>query len=298
MPVSPAGVLYLDFIAVEPVTASLELDLPARLGEGEALPAEAKLGSHVAEHVEVTVSCRVEGGRCTPSDTVVALGAHGQASRSVAVELARQPGTVELSVTADAAGRRVVAKRGLVTEWELPVVLDLMDPAVPVVKGFCARGEEETIGMPAIHFGAFERTRARSSGEERACLFTHPPYATGRVGYVFGRYKAVFPDAFGTQLEFAMGMRDGLDATDGVTFKVVVEADGKRAEVWSHHHAELKWEDVTVDLSAYAGRTVTLILIADCGPADDTTADHGLWAEPRIVVRDPRARKLLVRAAE
>ena len=298
MPVVPAGVLHLDFIAVEPVTVSIEADLPQRLGEGEELSVAARMSNQVAERVEVAVSCRVEGGKCTPSQTTMALEARGQASRAVGVGLPRKPGTFELSVGADAAGRNVVAKRRLVTEWELPVVLDLMDPDLRVVRGFCARGETETVGIPEIYFGEFELTRARSGGEERACIFTHPPYATGRVGYVFGRYEVALPQEFGAQLEFAMGMRDGLDATDGVTFKVVVEADGGRTEVWSRHHAELRWAGVTVDLAAYTGKTVTLILVADCGPADNTTADHALWADPRVVIRDERAKKLLVREAE
>ena len=298
MPVAPAGVLYLDFVAVEPVAAAIEVDLPQRLGAGETLAAAVRLTSHVPEATEVGLACRVEKGTCTPADVTVAVGAYGQASQAVAVELPGKPGAAELNVTASAAGRTVLAKRRLVTEWEFPVVLDLMDPTVRVVRGFCPRGEEETVGIPMITLGEFQRTRARSGGEERACIFTHPPYASGRVGYVFGRYEVALPVEFGTQFEFGMGMRDGLDATDGVTFKVLVAAGGERAELWNQHHAELKWKDVSVDLSRYTGKTVTLILVADCGPADNTTADHALWADPRIVVRDERARKLLVRAAE
>ncbi len=54
------------------------------------------------------------------------------------------------------------------------------------MKGFFARGETETMGIPEMVFGGFELTTATSGGDQRHCIFTHPPYASGRVGYVFG----------------------------------------------------------------------------------------------------------------
>lgn len=67
--------------------------------------------------------------------------------------------------------------------------------------------------------------------------------------------------------------------------------------MFSRHHAELRWEPVTVDLKAFAGQKIRLKLIADCGPANNTTADHAFWAEPKVIVKDEAARQTIVTAA-
>jgi hypothetical protein len=93
-----------------------------------------------------------------------------------------------------------------------------------------------------------------------------------------------------------MGMRDGLDATDGVTFTVeVIDASGKAVRVFSEHYGDTAWRPATVDLAAFAGQRVVIKLIADAGPADNTTADHALWGEPCVVTAEP---VLEVRLAE
>ena len=56
-----------------------------------------------------------------------------------------------------------------------------------------------------------------------------------------------------------------------------------------------------VDLSAYAGREVTLRLVTDPGPAHDTTCDQSYWAGPTIVagpqsVPEPKAAQMQRRA--
>ncbi len=299
MPVAPAETLHLDFIAVEPVGLALNAALPARLGEDETLPATATLTSNLADKSTIDLAFTLSAGTCDPATSSVTLASAAFSNVNVAVSLPREPGRYELTATATVSGREVSATRVVKAEWELPVVLDLMDPSVGVARGFRARGEDETIGLPEIYFGEYELTRARSGGEERACIFTHPPYAAGRVGYVFGKYEVELPAEHEAVLEFAMGMRDGLDATDGVTFKVaVVDSDGAETELFSRHHAALKWDDVEVDLGEFAGQVVQLKLMADCGPANDTTADHALWGNPRLVLRDEAARRLLVTEAE
>ncbi|HJN15023.1 MAG TPA: hypothetical protein QGH10_06025, partial [Armatimonadota bacterium] len=247
----------------------------------------------------IDIAFTLSAGTCDPATSSLTLASAAFSNVNVAVSLPREPGRYELTATATVSGREVSATRVVKAEWELPVVLDLMDPSVGVARGFRARGEDETIGLPEIYFGEYELTRARSGGEERACIFTHPPYAAGRVGYVFGKYEVELPAEHEAVLEFAMGMRDGLDATDGVTFKVaVVDSDGAETELFSRHHAALKWDDVEVDLGEFAGQVVQLKLMADCGPANDTTADHALWGNPRLVLRDEAARRLLVTEAE
>ena len=82
-----------------------------------------------------------------------------------------------------------------------------------------------------------------------------------------------------------MGMGDGTDPSDGVTYRVVVINGDKPHQVFERHYDQVKWTSAEADLSALAGRKVTLKLIADCGPNDNTTADHANWGELRIVTK-------------
>jgi len=82
---------------------------------------------------------------------------------------------------------------------------------------------------------------------------------------------------------------------DGAEFILEVRpAEGGAAttavqRVWSaavdpFHHAEQRaWVTVDVDLSAFAGRTVDLILTNGPGPANNAYADWCLWADPELV---------------
>jgi len=45
-----------------------------------------------------------------------------------------------------------------------------------------------------------------------------------------------------------------------------------------------------VSLALFAGQSISLKLIADCGPKDNTIADHGLWGEPRVVLSEAQLR--------
>jgi hypothetical protein len=78
----------------------------------------------------------------------------------------------------------------------------------------------------------------------------------------------------------------------------VTDAAGKAGEVFSRHYRDLHWEPVSVDLAPFAGQRIRLKLIADCGPANDTTADHALWAAPGVVLRDDREMQTVIRRGD
>jgi len=293
--------LWIDFIAADPLELTLSFDLPARLGEGQALSGTAAIASNLEETSDIRFATKgADGVRIAPSSAELRVGAYKRHAESLTVGLPWQAGAYEVTVTAAVGQGEVTVTRKLKADWDYPLVLDPMDPAVPFTKGSRPRAAtEETVGMTDMQQGTFELTRGVSGGVDRPCLFTHPPYGSARAGYTFGVYELELPAEYSAAFEFWMGMRDGLDATDGVTYKLtVIDAQGNETQVFSEHYDQTRWKQASADLSAFAGQRIRLKLIADCGPADDTTADHALWGDARIISRDERAKRLLVTEAE
>lgn len=127
------------------------------------------------------------------------------------------------------------------------------------------------------------------SGESVSGIGAHPPWkpAAGQNTNPGGCTSAVY--SFGVPpasegrcaLEFGAGMNDVAQETDGVSF--IVRIDGKES-FRKHVEKGAPLRQASVDLSAYAGRTVDLELVTDPGPAANTNWDHAVWINPRIVV--------------
>lgn len=69
---------------------------------------------------------------------------------------------------------------------------------------------------------------------------------------------------------------------DGVTFAVIVHHAAGEETLWSRHLTpsephDLDWQEVYVDLSQYAGQTVTLLLVTTPGMADNNAGDRAGW---------------------
>jgi hypothetical protein len=78
---------------------------------------------------------------------------------------------------------------------------------------------------------------------------------------------------------------------DGVLFSIGV-SDGKTYdELLSltvnpfSNPSDRRWNEISLDLSQYAGETVDVIFNTRSGPKDDRNGDFALWGEPRIIVR-------------
>ena len=75
---------------------------------------------------------------------------------------------------------------------------------------------------------------------------------------------------------------------DGAEFVVAVETRGERRELFRRYidpkadPALRRWNDIEVDLSAYAGKAVTFSLITEPGPKGDPHYDWAVWGAPRI----------------
>jgi len=74
-----------------------------------------------------------------------------------------------------------------------------------------------------------------------------------------------------------------------VAFAVYVTLERGAQQVFStyidpkHNEADRHWHPHTVDLSAYAGQTVTLIFETSTGPAGDYRYDWAGWGRPRLL---------------
>ncbi len=176
-----------------------------------------------------------------------------------------------LAIRADGTSQRVVAPLpGTVLfldkqpdEVELPVGL------VSCRRHVAYLGYSDTAGTRPEFVGV-SVTESTVNGVARGGLFAHPP----DHGSTVINFPMILLSDVGAFHSF-VGIRDGSTST-GVLFSVEVngrEIAGKRMEPGG-------WEELTVDLSRWAGKAIVLSLITDSDGA--YTCDWAQWGEPRI----------------
>lgn len=119
------------------------------------------------------------------------------------------------------------------------------------------------------------------AGTSRKAIFQHPP-STVTYSIKVPKGRPVFRAGLGM-------MPDSWDkGGDGVEFAVAVEAKWEQRELFRRYidpkadSALRRWNDIEVDLSAYAGQEVKLFLITGPGPKGDPHYDWAVWGAPRI----------------
>ncbi|MBN1343261.1 MAG: hypothetical protein JXQ73_11310 [Phycisphaerae bacterium] len=214
---------------------------------------------------EGDLAFRLRGVPCEGRDLFVSVTMSGKAMAGYPVEAAR------LTWVGIAASDRL-----------------LISPEVPYV-GMQVRGGPE-VDADAETGAAVRFFRKRAlGGEARDCYMVHPPYRGG-TGCTFWQRDVAVP--VGGRLEFYLGMGEKAPArSDGVTFRVLIaEArDGKAgafAKVFESAQVESRWTRHEVSLAKWGGKTVRLRFVADCGPRDNATTDHGHWADVRLLGGD------------
>jgi len=143
-------------------------------------------------------------------------------------------------------------------------------------------------------------------GDQRRVLFAHPDSHV--------RYRLTLPASplisggteGGLTLAFDVAMLpESWDQPgDGVTFAVYVKSDqdtqhptpntqypiSNTQQLFStyidpkRNDSDRRWHSHAIDLSAYAGQTVTLVFETGTGPAGDYRYDWAGWGEPRLVL--------------
>ncbi len=126
-------------------------------------------------------------------------------------------------------------------------------------------------------------------GDRRHVIGVHPAWRKG-WGDVLLDYHVKLPEGTPAHLDFATAIRDNTatePASDGVEFRVLVSDGGTFKNIFTRFSLAKRWEPATVDLSAYAGREITLRLVTDPGPAHNTVCDQSYWAEPTLSTGTP-----------
>jgi hypothetical protein len=284
------GDLWLDFLAVAAFEVSFDGPTEAYLEQGEPLPARLQVLNRRAAEARPRLQFTGEGLACEPAETDLTIPAGTRTSATVNVALPFQNGDYTLTAQAAEGDLQAAARLSFRAEVVRAPVLDLTNPEVRYVRGRCRRGGEEVLGREVVEDGSFEPTTASSGSVSKRCLFSHPPFNARGPGYSFAIYDLTLPDEPAT-FNVSLGLRDGLDPSDGVTFIVqVIDAAGETHELFRRHYAEVRWQGCSVDLGPFQGQKVRLKLLADCGPADNTIADHGLWGEAQVVLQREKLR--------
>ena len=139
--------------------------------------------------------------------------------------------------------------------------------------------------------GAVVQLQDTDRGDRRHAFAVHPAWRKG-WGDVFLDYAITFPSQTPIGLDFATAIRDTVakePSSDGVEYRVLVTSNGISKTLFTRFSAAKHWESAHVDLSAYAGRPITLRLVTDPGPAHNTVCDQAFWAEPTLTSGPPQA---------
>ena len=146
--------------------------------------------------------------------------------------------------------------------------------------GVCIRGQEEGPATPESKGHAIFGSQQTCGGVSRKGIVMHPPYGKG-AGYAFASFRI---DAGGPHVFHAfVGKGDGSDLGDGIYYKVCVQTpDGKRTVVAEETVRTHEWRPIRADLRPWSGTNVRLVLIADCGPKNNTCGDWAAWGDCRL----------------
>ena len=147
-------------------------------------------------------------------------------------------------------------------------------------KGMVLRGTDEEVPVDAARGARIGWEGMANEGVRRETLSFHPPYRGGKTGYVFAKYRIRIPKG-GAVFTAKTAKMCGSTPGDGILFRMLVREDGASATVCAAEDVvrDYLWHDFRADLSRWAGCTVSLYLVGDPGPADNTYGDGGGWAD-------------------
>ena len=152
--------------------------------------------------------------------------------------------------------------------------IDLLTQFHLLRTGIVVDGEE----LPRQKGSTFHTTEDSISGIRKFAIDAHPPHQ-GISGDTFGEWELSLPDSPRIRLEFDIGLAEGSENSDGVTFIVSVQG----AEIFRRHHTEQKWEHINLNLTPYRGQHIKLRFTTHPGPDESTSWDWARWGEPKII---------------
>ena len=152
--------------------------------------------------------------------------------------------------------------------------IDLLSETHLVRTGIVHKGKE----LPRQRGAIFQKTEVSISGIHKSAIDAHPPWQ-GINGDTFGEWTFSLPDSSRIRLEFDIGLQDGSENSDGVTFIVSVQDK----EIFREHYNQQRWKHINLDLTPYHGQRVKLRFTINPGPNGNTGWDWARWGEPKII---------------
>lgn len=140
-----------------------------------------------------------------------------------------------------------------------------------------------TSGMVANNPVNVRKTAFVIEKRPKGILFQHPPSRMPFPSFMVSEEH---------RLKFSLAidpMAWQLGKGDGVQFDIYVSSKHTNQRFFSIYidpknvFDDRKWHDYEVDLSAFAGQTVTITFATSCGPNNNCDYDWAGWGEPRIV---------------
>ena len=135
--------------------------------------------------------------------------------------------------------------------------IDLLSEVHHVRTGIVHKGKE----LPRQRGATFQKTEVSIAGVGKSAIDAHPPHQhipgdhIRRNSSTFGEWTLSLPDiATSLYLDFDIGLREGSQRSDGVTFIVSIQG----TEIFRRLYNAQRWEHVRLDLTPYRKQHVTL----------------------------------------
>jgi hypothetical protein len=171
-----------------------------------------------------------------------------------------------------------------------------LDDIGPYRLGYAYRGKpEHDLGLAWSGYG--DQTTGISCMPQgvlsgKRALLLHPPWYNG-TGIAFQEFTLRIPKCRRVTLGGATALRtEAVGKSDGVTFRVL--CNGRKLLDVSRNDDH--WKDFSLDLTPFAGSTVTIRFETDPGPKDDTTWDHALWGGRELTLEGFKSRAISQKA--
>ena len=159
--------------------------------------------------------------------------------------------------------------------------IDLLSETHLVRTGIVHKGKE----LPRQRGATFQKTEVSIAGVRKSAIDAHPPYESipgdhiRRDTSTFGEWTLSLPDiTTPLYLDFDIGLREGSQPSDGVTF--IVSIGG--TEIFRRLYKRQRWEHVRLDLTPYRNQRVTLRFSTTPGPVGNGAWDWAMWGDPEI----------------
>ena len=126
-----------------------------------------------------------------------------------------------------------------------------------------------------------------AGGDWKRGFTSHPPYMKG-AGFIWSDFPLELPDVRPIAVRVSNFLVSNGDQppSDGVEYKILVVEDGLPPKELASHIVKktLTWQNLSADLSAYAGKKIALRLWTGPGPKMNTCCDGGGWGDVRLEI--------------